>query len=133
MAKLRGAEAYPIYFFAKPSGLRRAGELRHVMTSAEKKLWEYLRERKVLGARFRRQHPVGEFIVDFFCYEAMLAIEVDGSVHENSTQAERDVERTRILNDRGIQVLRFLNEEVLSNPEGVIEEIKKVIVNGKQT
>ena len=88
MAKLRGAEEYPIYFSTTPEILRIAGELRHSMTPAEKKLWEYLRNRKISGYRFRRQHPLNEFVVDFFCFEAMLALEVDGAVHEDRYQKE---------------------------------------------
>ncbi len=81
MVKLRGRESYPFYFGATPELLRRAAELRKNMTKAETVLWGYLRKRQLTGYRFRRQHPINIVIVDFFCYEAMLVIEVDGEVH----------------------------------------------------
>ncbi|MFH1160385.1 MAG: endonuclease domain-containing protein [bacterium] len=125
MAKLKGAEDYPFYFGASAETLRLAGDLRHSMTPAEKLLWQRLRNRQVAGFRFRRQHPIDEFIVDFFCYEAMLVVEVDGEVHLDSTQSERDCERTRILNRLGIQVIRFANTEVETTIDQVVERIRK--------
>jgi very-short-patch-repair endonuclease len=97
MVKLRGQEVYPIYFGAGPELLRIAGDLRKSMTKAEKVLWERLRNRHVKGCRFRRQHQVKDFIVDFFCYDTMLSIEVDGEVHHDPCQNERDEQRTIIL------------------------------------
>jgi very-short-patch-repair endonuclease len=85
MAILRGKEEHPIYFGVTPEILRLAGELRSSMTPAEKILWSHLRNRKVLGFKFRRQHPVSDFIVDFYCHEARLVIEADGSVHSDLT------------------------------------------------
>ncbi len=123
MAKLSGREEYPIYFGAKPELLRIAAELRHSMTESEKILWEKLRNRKLLGYRFRRQHPINEFVVDFFCFEVMLAIEIDGSVHNDSYQKERDKERTEILNRFGIKVIRFENEQVKTNMNFVLDTI----------
>jgi uroporphyrinogen-III synthase len=104
MAKLVGQEDYPIYFGAEPELLRIAGDLRKSMTSAEKVLWERLRNRQVKGFRFRRQHPIKDFVVDFFCYDAMLVIEVDGSVHDETSQKERDEQRTMIMKRLGIKV-----------------------------
>ena len=127
MAILRGKEAYPFYFGAKPEILRLAAELRKNMTPAEKVLWEKLRKRQVNGFKFRRQHPIHEVVVDFFCYEALLVVEVDGSVHEDSYQKERDVERTKILNNFGLREIRFKNEEVISNTDNVIRQIKQAI------
>jgi len=127
MVKLRGTEAYPIYFGAGPEILRLAGDLRRSMTKAEKLLWEQLRQRKIDGYRFRRQHPVDEFIVDFFCYEAMLVIELDGDVHDSDFQAERDLERTKILNRLGITIIRFPNKEVHQNISQVISTIREKI------
>lgn len=124
MAKLRGQEDYPIYFGAGPEMLRIAGELRKSMTPAEKALWERLRNRQVNGFRFRRQHPVKDFIVDFFCYEAMLVIEVDGSVHEDTKQKERDEQRTMILKRINIREIRFTNEEVINQTNHVIKKIE---------
>jgi len=124
MVKLKGRESYPIYFGATPELLRLASDLRKNMTKAEVVLWEELRKRKLEGLKFRRQHPIGVFVVDFFCYEAMLVIEVDGNVHDTHYQSERDTERTRILKDFGIIELRFRNEDILNNLGKVISEIK---------
>ncbi len=132
MAKIIGAEEYPIYFGAKPQGLRLAGDLRHNMTPAEKLLWKQLRNRKIDGFRFRRQHPVEEFIVDFFCYEANLVIELDGESHLDVAQIERDVERTRILNCHGLKIIRFKNEEVENLMNDVIIRIKKELIESKR-
>ncbi len=131
MVKLRGREAYPFYFGAGPEMLRRAAELRANMTSAEKALWAQLRKRNFCNQKFRRQHPIGNFIVDFFCYEAMLVIELDGEVHTESYQNERDLERTKILNDLGITVLRFRNEEVFMQIETVLINIKQHLASTK--
>lgn len=124
MAKLSGGEDYPIYFGAGPELMKLAGELRKNMTPAEKLLWQKLRNRKVRGYRFRRQHPLKEFIMDFFCYEAKLVIEVDGEVHNTISQSERDQERTEILKEFGLRELRFTNMDVFENIEKVIRKIE---------
>ncbi len=79
------------------------------------------------GLRFRRQHPIDEFIVDFFCYEAMLVIEVDGGIHNSKEQKERDEERTKIMNRHGLKVIRFSNEDVQYRMMQVISQIRKNI------
>lgn len=127
MVKLRGREAYPIYFGASPAMLKLAAELRSNMPKAEKPLWEKLRNRKCYDSRFRRQHPIREFIVDFFCYEAMIAIELDGEIHNDAYQNERDSERTNILNELGIRVIRFTNDAVASIIEEVLQEIEDAL------
>jgi very-short-patch-repair endonuclease len=127
MAKLRGGEAYPIYFGAKPELLRIAGDLRHSMTPAERLLWNKLRNRKLLGFKFRRQHPFNEIILDFYCHDARLSIEVDGDVHLDLYQKERDKERTFILNKFGIKELRFSNWEVENQKEKVLDRIKNYL------
>ena len=124
MAKLTGREEYPIYFGAKPELLRIAGELRKNMTVAEQMLWQKLRNRQVSGYRFRRQHPVRDVVVDFFCYQAMLVVEIDGKVHDTSYKEERDIERTKILKMLGLRELRFRNEEVINDIENVIRRIE---------
>ena len=124
MAKLTGREEYPIYFGAKPELLRIAGELRKNMTVAEQMLWQKLRNRQVSGYRFRRQHPVRDVVVDFFCYQAMLVVEIDGKMHDTSYQEERDIERTKILKMLGLRELRFRNEEVINDLENVIRRIE---------
>ena len=127
MAKLGGREDYPFYFGAGPELLRIAGDLRKSMTPAEKILWEKLRNRQIKGFRFRRQHPIKDFIVDFFCYDAMLLIEVDGSVHDDKSRMERDQQRTLILKRLGIKEIRFKNEEVINHIDQVIIRIEAVL------
>jgi cyclase len=100
----------------------KAKELRENMTQAELVLWEYLRQHP-LGYKFRRQHPVGIYVVDFYCHKLKLVIEVDGSVHGDHEVREADVERQRQLELEGLKVIRFTNEDVLKKKEIVIEEI----------
>jgi very-short-patch-repair endonuclease len=121
--KLNGEWDYPIYFGAGPDLFRLAGELRKSMTPAEKILWEQLRRKQLKGMRFRRQHPLKNFIVDFFCYDAMLVIEIDVEVHNGEFHSERDEQRTIILHQLGIREIRFRNEEVLQNLDSVLRKI----------
>jgi very-short-patch-repair endonuclease len=93
-------------------------------TEAENHLWQELRNHK-LGARFRRQHAIQQFIVDFVCLEAWLIIEVDGSIHADASQAEYDGGRTHNLQEAGFLVLRFTNEEVLHSTLTVLQTITK--------
>lgn len=99
----------------------RARELRHEQTPAEQKLWQALRNRAAGGLKFRRQAPFGSYIVDFYCAEAKLVVEVDGDVHES--QVEYDAERTRWLESMGLKVLRVRNEDVMFRIEAVLDEI----------
>jgi very-short-patch-repair endonuclease len=96
---------------------QRAKELRQSQTPAEKKLWEILRNRKLAGYKFRRQHPLGPFIVDFFCDEARLVVELDGGVHNR--QLGYDKARERWLEENGYKVLRFGNEMIEKDKEGI--------------
>ncbi len=104
-----------------------ARELRSTQTEAERKLWHALRNRQVLNLKFRRQHPIGNYIADFCCIEKGLIVELDGSQHEE--RATHDEQRTRWLNEHGFKVLRFWNGEVTPNPGGVIEKIKDHVLN----
>ncbi len=103
--------------------LERVRELSREATDAEQLIWKLLRNRGVHDAKFRRQHPIAGYILDFYCHEAKLAIELDGSGHLEDGQAKYDDERTRILNEQGIRVLRFWNSDVLKNTESVLNEI----------
>lgn len=96
-------------------------KLRSEMTEAESYLWQHLRARQIHDLKFRRQHPVGNYILDFACIEAKLAIEVDGGQH-NELQSLDNL-RTAWLETQGWKVLRFWNNEVLQNVEGVLEVI----------
>jgi very-short-patch-repair endonuclease len=95
----------------------RARTLRSRLTDAERKLWYALRDRRFAGAKFRRQVPVGPYVADFLCYEARLVIEVDGGQHAESASDRR---RDRWFADNDFRVLRFWNNDVLSNLEGVV-------------
>jgi very-short-patch-repair endonuclease len=104
----------------------RARELRKDLTPAEKKLWQYLRNDQLDGARFRRQHAVDTYIVDFFCAKSKLVIEVDGDSH--AEQMEYDAAWTQWLNEQhNYRVLRFINREVLTNIESVLEAIRAAL------
>jgi very-short-patch-repair endonuclease len=100
----------------------KANVLRRSMTPAELKLWKRLRSNKIKGVHFRRQHPYGIYILDFFCSKSNLAIEVDGEIHE--FKKDYDHERTKYLEETGIKVLRFTNSEVEKDIEAVLIKIK---------
>jgi phosphoribosylformylglycinamidine synthase len=97
--------------------------MRHQPTPAEDHLWQYLRGRRLNGAKFRRQHAIGPFIVDFVCIEQLLIVEVDGLIHEQADQHDRDVNRQAHLEGLGYRVLRFTNGEVLQSVQAVLEVI----------
>jgi very-short-patch-repair endonuclease len=95
-----------------------ARQLRSTPTDAEIRLWSRLRRKQLDGFRFRRQQPIGAYVVDFFCPEAKLIIEVDGGQH--NVDEAKDEKRTRWLEERGYRVIRFWNNDVLSNTDGVV-------------
>jgi very-short-patch-repair endonuclease len=97
-----------------------ARRLRRDSTDAERRLWYRLRARQIDGAKFVRQEPIGPYVVDFICRERRLIVEVDGGQHATDP---RDAVRDRMLSDHGYRVLRFWNNDVLSNTEGVLESI----------
>ncbi|MDP2659172.1 MAG: endonuclease domain-containing protein [Dehalococcoidia bacterium] len=107
--------------------LARRRELRRNSTRAEALLWSLLRGRQIAGAKFRRQHKYGQYILDFYCLEHRLAIEVDGGQHFEQAAIYYDEARTRFLGERGVQVLRFTNLEVLNETESVVEGIWLVL------
>jgi very-short-patch-repair endonuclease len=100
----------------------RARNLRVNMTDAETKLWRALRRAQLNGPPFRKQHPVGPFIIDFYCPPLRLAVEVDGGQHAEQTK-EADDRRTQWLAERGVTVVRYWNNDVLSNLEGVLSDL----------
>jgi very-short-patch-repair endonuclease len=116
-----------MFYGASPEIFKRAGELRKNMTEAERKLWSLLRKKQVEGKRFRRQHPIKSFIVDFYCHECKLIVEVDGNIHNFEEQKEYDAGRTYELEQLGLKVIRFTNNQVLKQSEKVIELIKNAI------
>jgi very-short-patch-repair endonuclease len=97
-----------------------AKKLRHALTDAERDLWQLLRSRQLSNIKFRRQVPLGPWIADFVCFEHMLIVETDGSQHaENLSDQIRDAD----LRNRGFRILRFWNNDILGNPNGVLEKI----------
>ena len=114
-----------------PAIKQRAKELRLEQTPAEKKLWRILHDRRLGDYKFRRQHPIGRFIVDFYCAEAGLIIEIDGDSHAD--QVDYDLERTKWLQDRDYHVIRFTNRDVKQNLGGVAEKILELCDQLKET
>ena len=108
--------------------VERARRLRRDLTDAERKLWFLLRNRRIAGIKFRRQCPIGPYIADFAAIEALLIVEADGGQH--ASREPYDLRRTAWLNARGFRVLRFWNNDVLTNPEGVVEAIQRLIRGG---
>ena len=106
-------------------GSETARRLRENPTEAEKRLWDALRHRQIDRHRFRCQHPLGAYVVDFVCLAEKLVVEVDGGQH--AIEADRDAERTAWLQSRGYRVLRFWNNDVLENTEGVAETIRTAL------
>jgi very-short-patch-repair endonuclease len=103
----------------------RAKQLRRVMTRAETLLWRYIKAGHLDGLQFRRQAPMGTYIVDFVCHTAKLVIEADGATHDFESRLRRDQVRDRWLASRGYAVLRFTNHYVLSTLEGVLTVIRE--------
>ncbi|RIJ48238.1 endonuclease domain-containing protein [Maribellus luteus] len=114
-----------MFYGAKAHIFEKAKFLRKNMTKAEMLLWERLKGKKVLGLRFRPQHPIDIFVADFYCHPVKLVIEVDGGIHKSKEQNEYDIGRTGELNYWGIEVIRFTNEEIEENIYKVIEIIKQ--------
>src|SRR4029077_5956338 len=103
-----------------------ARQLRRDATDAERRLWSALRDRRLRGYRFRRQYPIGEFIVDFACTRHRLIVEADGGHHSDNAA---DLRRTAWLEGEGWRVLRFWNNDALTDTEGVVETILLELVS----
>src|SRR3981081_298048 len=101
----------------------RAKQLRRAMTRAETLLWRYLKANRIDGLGFRRQVPVRKYIADFVCFSAKLIVELDGESHDFEERQKADQTRGAFFVSKGFQVLRFTNEQVLSNLEGVVETV----------
>lgn len=104
-----------------------AQNLRKRSTDAENLLWRHLRRKQIAGVKFRRQQPIDNYVVDFVCFEKRIVIEVDGGQH--AINRFKDIEREKYLIENGFIILRFWNNEVLQNAEGVLEVIRKKCVN----
>jgi very-short-patch-repair endonuclease len=105
-----------------------AKELRRNKTTAEKLLWKHLRRKELEGFRFRQQHPIGPYIVDFYCDEAGLVVELDGGIHLDAEQRQKDWVRDRSMNDHGLTVLRFENREIIDDIDRVLGAIRRVLL-----
>lgn len=112
-----------IIYGAQPYIFEKAKELRRNMTPAEQLLWKHLKGKKLHGFKFRRQHPIAEFIADFYCHSAKLVVEVDGDYHNQKEQRTYDISRDDELGQYGITVIRFWNSEVQNNLRNVLKEI----------
>lgn len=122
---------FPHYYKASLKTFDKAKELRKESTPAEKHLWKLLRNRRILGFKFRRQHPVYHFIADFYCDEAKLIIEGDGGIHKLEDNKQYDIDREEAIVSLGITVLRFTNEEILMRDDKVTNEIEAFLLKRK--
>ncbi len=109
--------------FNRKSQKEKRRYLRNNATTAEKKLWQYLRKSQLNEFKFRRQHGIGNYIVDFYCPELRLVVEVDGEIHNTKEAQEYDSERTKYLQEYNISVIRFRNQEVFNDVESVLQAI----------
>ena len=108
-------------------GIKRARQLRRDLTFPERLVWSKLRNRQMVGWKFRRQHPVGPYFADFACLDAKLVIELDGDTHSSSEGMRKDAVRDQFLATEGWKVLRIWNRDVLDNLDGVLYTIEGVL------
>lgn len=113
-----------MYYNANQNIQEKAQILRKKETQAEKILWEKLKNKQLSGFKFRRQHPVYTFIADFYCHKSKLIIELDGSIHNLPEIKEKDKGRTCEIENLGIKLIRFTNNEVYTDIEKVLNKIK---------
>ena len=113
---------------SKKRGLR--CRLRSKMTPAENRLWLRLRARQFHSLKFRRQHGIGPYIVDFYCSEKAVVIEVDGDVHGVADRMVQDQEREKALRSLGLRIIRYTNDDIMNNVEGVLEDLSQRLLSG---
>jgi len=118
--KIHAVRRDPIY-------TERARDLRKNANDAEQRLWSYLRGRQLDGYKFRRQHALGQYIADFVCLPAHLVVELDGDTHGNDERERLDAIRTESIERAGYRVIRFWNDQVFNNADGIIEEISNAL------
>jgi very-short-patch-repair endonuclease len=112
---------------ASDETIQYARKLRRRLTLPEVLMWQALRRRGLAGLRFRRQHPIGTYILDFYCDELRLAVEVDGQSHDHPDRIAHDQRRTDWLNRQGIQVIRFAARDVLADMDGALGTIRRTV------
>ena len=111
-----------------PTLKARRRQMRHDGTAAEAVLWKFLQRRQLLGKKFRRQYSIGSYILDFFCFECDLAIELDGAPHfRDSLNDEYDLRRAEFLKEQGIRVIRFENKRLYQDVQAVLAEIREAV------
>lgn len=116
-----------MFFGSRSRHFEYARQNREKSTQAEEKLWEEIKRKKFKNLKFRRQHPVGIFILDFYCHALKLAIEVDGAYHLDETQKEYDLNRTKMLGEAGIMEMRFTNDEIMSSLDEVLKKVEAMV------
>ena len=114
-----------MFYGANAATIKTASNLRKNMTLPELILWKNLRDRNLFTTKFRRQHPINMFIVDFYCHECKLVIEIDGEIHLSPDKKDYDSKRTSELEKYGITVIRFTNDQVLYDLRNVLENIRE--------
>ncbi|MBN2777707.1 MAG: endonuclease domain-containing protein [Bacteroidales bacterium] len=114
-----------MFYGASSLIMDRAKQLRRRMTEPEKIVWEIVRENAILGLKFRRQHPINNYIADFYCHKIKLVIEIDGETHNPESAKLYDESRTNVLNSLGIEVIRFKNTDIRTSISLVKNEIEK--------
>ncbi|HEX3009571.1 MAG TPA: endonuclease domain-containing protein [Bacteroidales bacterium] len=115
-----------MFYGATPEVFKKAKDLRKTETEAERLLWNQLNRNQILGLQFRRQHPINKFIADFYCHKTKLVIEVDGGIHEFRKNKEYDLERTKLLAQFGITVIRFTNDQIIDDIKIAVNKIKEI-------
>ena len=110
--------------------LKSRRRLRNEMTQPEKNLWSRLRSQQFQSLKFRRQHGIGPYVVDFYCPEKLTVVEIDGESHTEEQQITLDAERAAYLRSLGLQVIRYTNHEILENMEGVLSDLQEKILSG---
>ncbi len=113
---------------APPQIFANAKKLREHRTPAEILLWEALREKKLAGFRFRQQHPIEDYVLDFYCHAAHLAVELDGAYHFTEEQQRLDAHRTGRLSFLGIKIIRFSNHQILHHLNTVLADIRQALI-----
>ena len=114
-----------MYYGVNQITFEKARRLRSKETPAELKLWECLKGKQISGLRFRRQHPIETFIVDFYCHKAKLVIEIDGKIHLRNRESDKN--RTTEIEKHGLKVIRFTNNDIMENSDMVLNEISRVL------
>jgi very-short-patch-repair endonuclease len=118
---------YPFYFNATPQSGNNARRLRKKLTPAEDYFWQMVRGRRLFNLKIRRQHPVGPFIVDFYCHELRLVIEIDGEIHDLEDVKLKDIRREDFLRELDLQIIRFTNDDVFRNSHVIGERISALL------